>query len=108
MGDAPWALSALPECFEQEARRSGSVAFARVLLVGSRRIVRGTIFRVADCTVAVDNDSATVTRGENHLRIPRPTRFFGRGNKIIVERRDGIRDDVRVFSPRRMHHELER
>ncbi|GAC1396217.1 MAG: hypothetical protein NVS3B17_01850 [Vulcanimicrobiaceae bacterium] len=99
-GDAPWALSALPECFVQRASRRGSVAYARVLLAGARPLASGTVLHVADCTLVLRGDFATVTRGENHLRIPPPARFFALGNATIVERRDGARDDVRLYVPR--------
>ena len=101
-GDAPWALSALPECFEQRTSRRGSVAFARGLLAGARPIARGTVLHVADCTLVVATDSAIVTRGDTRLRIPPPARFFERGDETLVERRDGARDDVRVYVPRRV------
>jgi len=99
-GAAPWALSALPECFHQRASRSGTIAFARVLLAGTTPIATPFRLRAADCTLVVDADSATVTRGENRLVIPQPVRFFAAGSEIVVERRDGARDDVRVYVPR--------
>ena len=105
-GDAPWALSALPECFHQRASRSGTVAFARVLLSGARALAPGTVVHAADCTVVISNDFATVTRGENRLRIPPPSRFFSRGNETIVERHEGVRDDVRVYVPQRVRSSL--
>ena len=101
-GDAPWAFSALPECFEQRASRSGTIAYARVLLAGARPIRPGTVLRVVDCAVVIGVDSATVTRGENRLRVPPPARFYRRGDATIVEYRDGVRDDVRVYVPRRL------
>lgn len=101
-GDAPWALSALPECFHQRSSRSGTTVFARVLLAGAHAIAPGTVLHVADCTVAISRDFAIVTRGENRLRIPPPARFYARGEATIVERRDGVRDDVRVYVPRKI------
>jgi hypothetical protein len=99
-GAAPWALSALPECFHQRASRSGTIAFARVLLVGTKPIAAPFRLRAADCTLVVDADSATVVRGDNRLVIPQPVRFFTAGSELVVERRDGARDDVRVYVPR--------
>ncbi len=92
--------TALPECFHQRASRSGTIAFARVLLAGTTPIAAPFRLRAADCTLVVDADSATVTRGENRLVIPQPARFFAAGSEIVVERRDGARDDIRVYVPR--------
>ncbi len=99
-GAAPWALSALPECFHQRASRSGTIVFARALLARAKPIVPPFRMRVADCTLVVEANSATVTRGENRLVIPPPVRFYSAGSELLVERRDGARDDVRVYVPR--------
>ena len=98
-GDAPWALDALPECFRQLERRSGTAAFARGALHGARR-VSDVVLYVADCRLAIGRDTATVERGENRLIVPASARFYLRGERLLLDRSDGARDDVRTYALR--------
>ena len=98
-GEAPWALSALPECFKQLASRSGSPAYARTKIArDARRVAQETTLHVADCTLDVHSDSAVVVRGENRLLIPAIAHFYVAGNRLILDRSGAQREDVRVYS----------
>ena len=98
-GPAPWALSALPECFRERSRRSGSPAFARARLPPEARLVRPPArFVVADCRLDVFADSAVVRRGENVLIIPPRARFYSVSGGLILDRRADAGEDVRVYA----------
>ncbi len=98
-GAAPWALSALPECFKQLANRSGPPAYARAKIArGARRVPAETTLQVADCTLDVNRNSAVITRGENRLTVPAVARFYVAGDRLILERLEARREDVRVYA----------
>jgi hypothetical protein len=97
-GNAPWALSALPSCFRQRLSARGPAAFARKRIPpGARLVAAGSTLRVADCTLEVRADWAVVTRGENRLVIPAVARLYVAGARLILDRSEGPRDDVRVY-----------
>src|SRR5580704_3187550 len=64
-GDAPWAMSALPECFHQRHEVHGPRGFVLAHLpAGARRIPPGTSVSSKDCTVVVGERSIDVRRGD--------------------------------------------
>jgi hypothetical protein len=76
-GDAPWALSALPECLIQSEEWTGTLAAVRNHLPASAtRISPPAKLDYADCTVTIVDDWATVTRGDTRLRIPPFATFY--------------------------------
>jgi hypothetical protein len=98
-GPAPWALSALPECFRQVSSRAGPPAFARAGFPQAAKLVEApATLHVADCTLAVAADSVTVRRGENVLVIPPVARLYTDAGGLILDRRDGSSEDVRVYA----------
>lgn len=98
-GNAPWALSALPECFHQDVQRSGTPEFARANFpAGAVRVPSGVRLVVADCTLDVEPGSAVVVRGDNRLVVPPLVRFYVAGKSLILDRTDGPHEDVRTYS----------
>ncbi len=96
-GDAPWALSALPECFRQLREVSGTSAYVRARTPQDvRRLDPGTTIAVADCRLLVGANDATVTRGENLLRIP-GARLFVRGDRLVLVTREDARLTLRMY-----------
>jgi hypothetical protein len=84
-GDAPWALSALPECLIQIREWSGSLEFVSTRLPrGATRIVPPATLYYADCTVSISDDEALVVRGEDRLRIPPFSRFYRLPNQGLA------------------------
>lgn len=76
-GDAPWALSALPECLIQVQEWHGTLESVRARLApDAREIAPPATLRYADCTIFVSKRQATVVRGDTRLRIPPFSRFF--------------------------------
>lgn len=76
-GDAPWALSALPECMIQTTEGKGN---ERTLLAhlprNAHEIAPPATLRYGDCTLSISDDQALVLRGEDRLRIPPVARFY--------------------------------
>ena len=100
-GDAPWALSALPECFRQLRSASGPAAFVRAKMPRDAKLfAAGTRLRIADCTLEIGYETAIVTRGENRLSIPAIVRISRAGANLVVERYDGSHGDGRIYAPR--------
>jgi hypothetical protein len=98
-GDAPWALSALPECFRQISSARGSPSFVRTKIpAGLRRVASGGAVVAADCTLAVRGDEVRVTRGADRLRVPPRARLYeASGGRLVLERLAGRGDEVRVY-----------
>lgn len=99
-GDAPWALSALPECFRQLSSASGAPAFVRGKMPpGARLVPNGTTIVSADCTLAVRGDEVRVARGADRLRVPPVARLYeASGGRLVLDRRSGGREEVRVYA----------
>ncbi|MBD5635136.1 MAG: hypothetical protein IAI49_11720, partial [Candidatus Eremiobacteraeota bacterium] len=97
-GEAPWALSAVPECFHQTANFIGSVAFARAHIPAGARLVPGDERLIsADCALDVHDGTADLRRGELRLHVPAPVRFFVAGRRLVLDQRAGKREEVRLY-----------
>jgi hypothetical protein len=98
-GEAPWALSALPECLRQDFRRDGTPAFARIgFPKAAVRLSPGSRFRIADCTFMVGTDTIAVQRGADRLIVPPAAHLYRSPGKLVLERTAYGRDEVRVYS----------
>ncbi|MHB8145651.1 MAG: hypothetical protein ACYDGM_00115 [Vulcanimicrobiaceae bacterium] len=98
IGDAPWALSALPECLIQTQRSRGSIGYVRSRLpAGARRIVPPAQLRYGDCTIFVSGDEAYVRRGHDRFRIPPDASFYRVGNRLALLRIVGRSADLRIY-----------
>ncbi len=98
-GAAPWALSAVPECFHETASFAGPPAFARAHLPRAARRLHAGRYGVADCTLRIFSDSAELKRGDDDLRIPSPARFYVSGGRLVLDQEDGRREEVRFYAP---------
>jgi len=86
-GEAPWALSVLPECFRQLSEISGPRAY--VLAHLPQRIpLRGVVVHAHDCTLRIASGSAVVQRGADRLVLPKSA-FFHVGDDLAVLHADG-------------------
>ena len=86
-GDAPWALSALPECMIQTTEGKGSEnSLLAHLPLGARRIMPPVTLRYSDCTLSIAGDEAFVRRGDDRLRIPPVSRFYRFHGGIVLLR----------------------
>ncbi len=98
-GAAPWALSAVPECFHETASFAGPPAFARAHVPRAARRLREGRYTVADCTLRIFTDSAELRRGDDDLRIPAPARFYVAGGRLVLDQESGRREEVRFYAP---------
>jgi hypothetical protein len=97
-GEAPWALSALPECFEQEAEAHGPLAFVRAHLpAGMHAVIAPSVLDAADCRVRVLPRTGVVERGTERLVIPPKATFFTDGRRFALIRQTGTTAELRVY-----------
>ena len=99
-GDAPWALSALPECFAPESKTTGPASFVMAHLPrGLTQARSGDVFHYADCVVRVQGQTVLVDRGSDHLRVPPPADLYYGDNVLALLRGVPGGYDLRVYFP---------
>lgn len=97
-GEAPWAISALPECFTQVEEAHGPPAFVRAHLpAGMRPVAAPSSLDAADCRLRVLANTAVVTRGSERLVIPPDAKFFVKDRQFALLRREGGKAELRVY-----------
>jgi hypothetical protein len=86
-GAAPWALSAVPECFQQTSKATGTLAYVLGHLAPGAVMLRpGSVVRAADCVVTVRSDSVELDRRSDRLLVPAPSRLYRRsGGYALLE-----------------------
>ncbi|PZR58327.1 MAG: hypothetical protein DLM50_04240 [Candidatus Meridianibacter frigidus] len=98
--NAPWALSALPECWLQQrvwrGRRVEDVA--KHIPAGAQRLPAGTRIELRDCRLTVRADDALVARGADRFHIPPEAKFYAAGSRLVLLRFDHG-GDLRVYAP---------
>lgn len=99
-GDAPWALSALPECLTQVSKSSGSGRYVRAHLPRSAvRVVPPARLSFGDCTISIDGDEAFVRRGADRFRIPPSVQFYRARGEVAMMRETAASVELRVYQP---------
>jgi hypothetical protein len=100
-GNAPWALSALPECFHQEHEFHGTPASVGAHLPRTARLVpRGTRLRASDCTVVVGDRVVDVVRGNETLRVPPVASLYALPrDRFALLREDAYGAVLRLYGP---------
>jgi hypothetical protein len=99
-GDAPWALSALPECLTQSSESHGSLAYVRAHVPGGAvPIVPPATLVYGDCSIRIAGDEAFVQRGADRLRIPPRARFYRAGDSLVLLREAAQSVELRVYEP---------
>ena len=97
-GDAPWALSALPDCLHQRAESSGSLEYVRTHMPpGVTPVPAGSTLVYGTCTISVGNGEAYVTRGPDRLRIPPHVEFYRAPGVLALLRSSGSNGELRVY-----------
>jgi hypothetical protein len=98
VGDAPWALSALPECFTQQSKSNGPLKYVLAQLpTGAAMLRPGSVVDVADCRVAVTADTVLVTRGSDRLRVPPISRLYRAPGSLALLRGADDGFELRVY-----------
>ncbi|MGB8626693.1 MAG: hypothetical protein WCD03_11090, partial [Candidatus Cybelea sp.] len=99
-GDAPWALSALPECLSQVSKSSGSARYVRGRIPsGAARIEPPARLTYGDCTIAITGNAAIVYRGADRFRIPPSVEFYRAAGLLAVVRESDGNVELRVYQP---------
>jgi hypothetical protein len=100
-GDAPWALSAFPECLSQVSQSTGPLKYVLARLPsGAVPIGAPATLRYGDCTVVFSGSDVRVRRGSDRLRIPPAVRLYRAPGKLAVLRSDPSGgNDLRVYEP---------
>lgn len=99
-GDAPWALSALPECLLQRGvwRATEVAKLKEHMPVGAQPVQPGTVLHYRNCTLSVRSADAVVTRGSDRFHIPPRSRFFvARDQLILLRQSKGA--ELRIYRP---------
>lgn len=99
-GDAPWALSALPECLIQTSESTGPRDFVLAHLpAGSTPIVPPATLVYGDCTISVTGDEAFVSRGPDRFHIPPHVAFYRSPQALALVRGASGGMELRVYEP---------
>lgn len=99
-GDAPWALSALPECLSQTSESNGSQRYVLAHLPAlAAPIVPPATLVYGDCTITIAGEEAYVRRGADRLRIPPRVQFYRAAGLLAVIRQAPQGSQLRVYEP---------
>ncbi len=99
-GDAPWALSALPECLTQLSETTGPPAYVlRHLPAGSVAVAPPDTLAYGNCTISVVGDQAFVRRGHDLFRIPPVVHFYRTGATLSLLHVGSGGMELRVYEP---------
>jgi len=99
-GEAPWALSALPECLRQDSESSGSLHYVREHLPHDAvPVAPPADLAYGDCTIAVRGEEAFVRRGSDRFLIPPRVRFYRAGALLAMLREAAGSVELRVYEP---------
>jgi hypothetical protein len=99
-GDAPCALSALPECLTQVSESSGPAPYVRSRIPrGAAAIVPPATLVYGDCTITIAGDQAYVRRGVDRLHIPPRVQFYRASGILALMREDSSGAELRVYEP---------
>jgi hypothetical protein len=103
-GNAPWALSALPDCFEQRADATGAASYVEARLPAGAQLVRpGTRLTYGPCTILVRSDELLVERGSDRMRVPPKARLYTIGTSLALLRTSGSITDLRIYDIKTDH-----
>ena len=99
-GDAPWALSALPECLIQTSKSTGPQGYVRGRLPpGVQPVAPPATLRYGDCTLLVTDGEVFVRRGEDRFRIPPHVRLYRAPGVLALLREGPDGNELRVYEP---------
>lgn len=98
-GDAPWALSALPDCLHEATVSRGTLAYVHSKMPsGASEVAGGTVLHYGPCTIFFTGDEAIVTRGEDRLRIPPHLKLYQAGHSLVLLRTTGPTGELRTYT----------
>jgi hypothetical protein len=99
VGDGPWVLSALPDCFDQQSSLVGTtLQLTFDVPPASRRIAPGTVLRRGPCRVLVRPDDLVIVRGGDRLRVPPDARLYATSKGLTLVYRHAGHAEIRVYA----------
>ena len=102
-GDAPWALSVLPECLTQDDEATGPRAYVLTHLPqGSQAVEAPATLVYGNCTIFVTGDEAYVRRGNDRFRIPPHAHFYRTAGTLSLLRSGDGGNELRVYVPSKL------
>jgi hypothetical protein len=100
VGEAPWALSALPDCLMQVSVSTGPLAYVEAHVpAGATPVAPPATLEYGNCTISVSGDEAYVRRGNDRFHIPAKVRFYRGPASLAVLRSSGAGNELRVYHP---------
>ncbi|MGH7660599.1 MAG: hypothetical protein ACRENA_06755 [Vulcanimicrobiaceae bacterium] len=96
-GDAPWALSALPDCAHQYSETRGTLAFVTRAIPHGATAVSGHL-QAGPCSIDVVPSGILIVRGKDRLRIPPPARLLYEDGRYYLYEHDRKDAVLRVYS----------
>ncbi|MDP9018584.1 MAG: hypothetical protein M3N19_09705 [Candidatus Eremiobacteraeota bacterium] len=98
--DAPWVLSALPECLipVRVWRARTRKALLPHIPSAALHVSAGTTLQYRSCEVVVGANDAMVTRGDDRFHIPAKSQFFTVGQKQLLFLREGRAAELRMYT----------
>lgn len=98
---APWILSELPFCLEQESDTIGPPSYVEAQIPrGAQPISPKERLTYGNCTIVIGSDEGWVAREEDKFYIPPHVKFFRvPGEGLAVLRNDGKGMELRVYAP---------
>ena len=98
IGNAPWALSALPDCFAQRSETTGSVSYVESRLpAGAQPVRAGTRLTYGSCTILVGDGELLVERGSDRLRVPPQSRLYTVNDSLALLNTSGSTAVLRIY-----------
>ena len=98
IGDAPWALSALPDCFVQRSETTGTQAYVDTQIpAGAQPVPDGMRLSYGPCTILVRKGELLVERGSDQLRVPPRATLYKSGNTLVLVRATGKTAVLRTY-----------
>jgi hypothetical protein len=99
-GDAPWALSALPDCFSQEDEWKGPATYVDAHIPGlARAVAPGATLRYGPCTISVGSGELMVSRGPDRFRVPPHAVLYRDGDALLLLRTASGHAVLRRYTP---------
>ncbi len=97
-GDAPWALSALPDCLRERSETTGGRAYVlEHLPAGMTPVAAGSQLTYGPCTISIVDGEAYVARGSDRLRIPPHVQFYRSPGVLALLRSSASGNDLRIY-----------
>jgi hypothetical protein len=98
-GDAPWALSALPDCFMQQSESTGDRAYVDAHVpADAKEVPPGTRLSFGPCTIFVGNGELNVNRGADRFRIPPHAVLYRDGATLLLLRTTASASVLRTYT----------